>query len=348
MGAPEPRLRALDTLSRQVVLTAADGDPKSLLVRRFSRPVARRGRVVVRTEAAGVSFAEVQMLRGLHPFPPRPPFVPGYDLVGEIVEVGPGVTGWAVGDRVAAMPRSGAWQEHVEVPAAILARVPAALDAGEAVALVCNGVTAWQMLHRSARVAPGETVLVQGASGGVGSVLTRLAVHHGARVIGTASPHKHDAVRAMGATPVDYRGELPAAVRALAPDGVDAVFDHIGGRSVSVGWRLLAPGGRLVSFDSSVEGFAPGQWFRPHVPVLRKVAGWTLARAIGATRGRVAKTYYVRPGAKFRRDIEALYDLVGAGVLQPHVDGWYPLEQAADALCALRDGQAVGKLVLVP
>ncbi len=335
-------------LATQVVLTATDGDPKSLLVRRFSRPLARRGRVVVRVEAAGVSYAEVQTLRGLHPFPPRPPFVPGYDLVGEIVHIGPGVTDWAVGDRVAAMPRSGAWQEYVEVPASILAPVPRDLDAAHAVSLVCNGITAWQMLHRSARVAPGETILVQGATGGVGSLLTRLAVRHGARVIGSASPAKHDWVRALGAEPGDYRGDLSGEVRALAPDGVDAVFDHIGGQSVSMGWRLLARGGRLVSFDSSVDGFASGQWFRPHLPVLRKVLGWTLARAVGATGGRVAKTYYVRPGPKFRADLAAMCELVLAGELTPHVSARYRLEQAPDAVRALMSGSTVGKLVLVP
>ncbi|MGQ0840984.1 zinc-binding dehydrogenase [Actinokineospora sp.] len=333
---------------RQVVLTEALGDPTALKVRTAPMPLARKGRVVVRVEAAGVSYAEVQMLGGLHPFPPKLPYVPGYDLVGEIAEVGPGVTGWSVGDRVAAMPRSGAWQECVEVAASGLAPVPRALDAGEAVALVCNGVTAWQMLHRGAKVRPGETVLVQGASGGVGSVLTRLAVHHGARVIGTASPAKHDQVRAMGAEPVDYRGDLAATVRAVAPDGLDAVFDHIGGKGITTGWRLLARGGRLISFDSSVRGFQSGQWFRPHLPVLRRVAGWTLLRAVGATGGRVAKTYYVRPGDKFRADLAALFDLVAQGVLTPHVDARHRLDRAADAVRALIEGRVVGKQVLVP
>lgn len=187
-----------------------------------------------------------------------------------------------------------------------------------------------------------------GAAGGVGSLLTRLAVHHGARVIGSASPAKHDAVRAMGAEPVDYRGPFEAAVRTLAPGGVDAVFDHIGGAGLDVGWRLLARGGRLVSFDSSVEGFASGQWFRPHLPALRKVVAWNLARVVRATGGRNARTYYVRPGDKFRADLAALFELVTTGVLTPTVDTRYPLDQAAEAVRHLIDGRVVGKLVLVP
>lgn len=346
-GLDSTALTTSGEVVRQVVMTEV-GEPESLRLRSAERPRAGRGQVVVRVEAAGISFAEVQMLRGLHPFPPKPPFVPGYDLVGRITEVGQGTTDWSVGDRVAALTRKGAWQEYVAVAASALAGVPADLDAGEAVALVCNGVTAWQMLHRIARVRDGETVLVHGASGGVGTVLTQLAVHQGARVIGTASRGKHDTVRALGAEPVDYRDDVVAAVRALAPDGVDAVFDHIGGAGLAASWSLLAPGGNLVSYDSSVDGFMPGQWFRPHVPAMRRVVGWNLARLVGATRGRRAHLYYVRPGPKFQADMESLFALVREGVLKPRVGGRYPLGEAPTALRTLLEGRAVGKLVLMP
>jgi NADPH:quinone reductase-like Zn-dependent oxidoreductase len=334
-------------LTRQVVMTRT-GQPESLEVRLSPRPIAGSGRVLVQVEAAGVSYAEVQMLRGLHPFPPKPPFVPGYDLVGRIVEVGPQVSDWRVGDRVAAMPRKGSWQEYSDLPATMLAAVPKDLEAAQASALVCNGVTAWQMLHRLARVRSGHTVLVQGASGGVGTVLTQLAVHHGVRVIGTASPAKHDAVRALGAEPVDYRSDVATAVRELATGGLDAVFDHIGGAGLDVGWALLAPGGTLVSFDSSVEGFQPGQWLRPHLPAMRKVLGWTLARAMGATRGRTARMYYVKPGPTFRADLATVFALAQQGVLRPPIGGRYPLDEAPRALRRLIEGRVVGKLVLVP
>jgi NADPH2:quinone reductase len=331
----------------QVVLTGVGG-PDRLRLRRAARPLPGRGKVVVHVEAAGISFAEVQLLQGLHPFPPRLPAVPGYDLVGRISAVGPGVTGYQVGDRVAAMPRVGAWQEYVTVPEGGLAPVPEDLDAPTAVSLVCNGVTAWQMLHRRARVRPGETVLVQGAGGGVGTVLTSLAVHHGARVIGTASPGKHDALRGLGAEPLDYRGDLRAAVRGLAPNGVAAVFDHIGGTSLDLGWSLLARGGTLVSFDSSVQGYQPGQWFRPHVPAIRRVLAWKLRGLLGLTGGRRATMFYVRPGDAFREDLAALFDLVRKGVLRPAIAGTYPLAKAPAAITELMERRTLGKLVLVP
>lgn len=332
---------------QQVVLTTL-GEPEDLQVGSGPRPTAGRGHVVIGMEAAGVSFAEAQTVRGLHPFPPRPPFVPGYDLVGRITEVGAGVTGWQVGDRVAAMPRKGAWQECIEVPGNKIVRVPEAIDPVEAVALVCNGVTAWQMLHRLAAVEPGATVLVHGAAGGVGSLLTALALHHGVRVIGSASPVKHGMVRTLGATPIDYRGNVSEQVRRLAPGGVAAVFDHIGGSGLDVGWGLLAAGGVLVSYDSSVAGYRPGQWFRPHVPALRRVIGWKLLGSVGLAGRRRAKMYYVKPGPEFRADLTRLFGLVQDGVLRPTIADRYPLAKAANALRELVDGGVIGKLVLVP
>ncbi|MFE1251793.1 zinc-binding dehydrogenase [Streptomyces sp. NPDC058735] len=338
---------ALD--SARVSMTGS-GEPEERLVTvREAVPSAGRGKVVVRVEAAGVSFAEVQMLRHLHPFPPRFPFVPGYDLVGRITEIGEGVTGWRVGDRIAAMPRYGAWAQYVETPARNLAPVPGELDAAEAVALVTNGVTACQMLDRLTALAPGDTVLVHGASGGVGSLLTQLAVHRGLRVIGTASPAKHAAVRALGAEPLDYRApDLRSAVRRLAPGGVHAVFDHIGGRGLDEGWAMLAEGGTLVSFDSSVAGYRPGQWFRPHVPALLRTGRRFVARLLGLTGGRRMTMYYVKPGPAFNTALSTLYGLLAEGRLKPGIAERHPLDGAAAALRQLLDGRSVGKHVLVP
>ncbi|MFE7843407.1 zinc-binding dehydrogenase [Streptomyces sp. NPDC057474] len=332
------------------VRMTGSGEPEAAIVTDDGpRPTPGRGKAVVRVEAAGVSFAEVQMLQNLHPFPPRFPFVPGYDLVGRVVETGPDVTGVSVGDRVAAMPRHGAWQRYVETPAKTLAAVPEHLDAALAVALVTNGVTAYQMLHRSTSLRRGATVLVHGASGGVGMVLTQLAVHQGLRVIGTASPAKHDAVSALGAEPLDYRTpDLPRAVRELAPGGVQAVFDHIGGRGLDAGWAMLADKGTLVSFDSSVAGYEGGQWFRPHVPALRRTGARWIARRLGLTRGRRQSMYYVKPGEHFNTDLAALYRLVDEGVLTPPIAGRHPLAGAPAAVRALLEGSTVGKHVLIP
>ncbi|MFD7627267.1 alcohol dehydrogenase catalytic domain-containing protein [Streptomyces sp. NPDC059851] len=333
-----------------LVRMTGSGEPEARIhTAEGPRPTPGKGKVLIEVEAAGVSYAEVQMLQHLHPFPPKFPFVPGYDLVGRIVEVGPGVTGWKSGDRVAAMPRQGAWQRFVELPTTTLAAAPDELDAAVAVALITNGVTAYQMLHRSTHLRPGQTVLVHGASGGVGALLTQLAVHHGLRVIGTASPAKHDTVRDLGAEPLDYRTpDIVAAVRALAPQGVQAVFDHIGGRGLDAAWTMLAPAGTLVSFDSSVAGYRPGQWFRPHVPALRRTVARYFARLLGLTGGRRMSMYYVKPGPNFTTDYAELCRLAAAGVLTPRIAGRHRLAGAATAVRALLDGSSVGKHVLLP
>lgn len=350
MPAPPDPPHSTEAVGENVqVLLTRQGGRATLTVATGARPTARRGHVVVRVEAAGVSRAEAQLVRGLHPFPPRLPCVPGYDLVGRVCEVGAGVRGRTVGDRVAAMPRHGAWQRYVELPADRLYPVAEGIPAAEAVSLVCNGVTAWQMLHRRARVRSGGMILVYGASGGVGSLLTALATLAGIRVIGTASEWKHDVVRELGAVAVGHdRDEVSAAVRRLAPEGVDAVFDHMGGPDLRRSWDLLAPGGTLVSYDSLVDGFEPGQWFRPHVPAMRAVLRWKLQRLAGRTGGRRATMFYIRPGNAFRQDLGTLVDLLRDGALQPPVGGRYRLEDAAEALRALESRSAAGKLVLEP
>jgi NADPH:quinone reductase-like Zn-dependent oxidoreductase len=131
--------------------------------------------------------------------------------------------------------------------------------------VVLNGTTAWQMLHRKARVKAGQTILVHGANGGVGSTLAQLARLAGIRVIGTASPRHHDRLRGLGVIPVDYHADVPAAVREIAPDGIAAIFDHVGMGSVRAGWPLLAPGGTLVAYGSASTRGGNGNRCRLHI-----------------------------------------------------------------------------------
>ncbi|HEX2131553.1 MAG TPA: medium chain dehydrogenase/reductase family protein [Actinophytocola sp.] len=330
----------------EIVLTGKGG-PEMLTVRDAETPMPGRGEVRVRVEASGVSFAEVQMLRGRYPMQPKFPFVPGYDLVGTVTEVGAEVRDVRVGDRVAAMTRTGAWRTHVVLKAARAVRVPAGIEPGTAAAVVMNGVTAWQMAHQVARVREGQTVLVHGASGGVGSLLVRLAVRAGARVLGTASASKHEAVRALGAEPIDYRaGDVPARVRELAPGGVDAVFDHVGGQSLVDSYALLADGGIVVSYGSASTLRDEGHWLKPYLGMIGRFLGWQLGRLTGRGRGRRATFYYVKPGPRFAEALRQVFALVERGELEPTIEARYPLEKAAEALGRLADGTATGKIVL--
>jgi NADPH2:quinone reductase len=247
---------------------------------------------------------------------------------------------------VAALTVTGAWRTHVVVRADLVVPVPAGLDAGLAAAATMNGVTAWQMVHETARVRPGQTVLVHGASGGVGTLLVQLAVAAGARVLGTASAAKHDAVRALGADPIDYRGDVEEAVRAMAPSGVHAVFDHLGGKSLRQSYDLLADGGILINYGSASTLHENNHWLVPYLRTTRQFAAWWLSKLAGRARGRRATFFYVKAGERFNKALAEVFDLVTAGKLTPPIETRLPLIKAAEALQLLIDGKATGKIVL--
>ncbi|MER6396813.1 medium chain dehydrogenase/reductase family protein [Kitasatospora sp. NPDC001603] len=329
-------------------------EPEGLEIRSgLPLPVPAAGQVLVGVEATGVSFAEQQMRRGRYYDQPAFPFVPGYDLVGTVLAAGPGVGPELVGRRVAAMTKTGGWASHVALDAADLVEVPDGVGAAEAETAVVNGLTAWQMLHRKARVRAGQTVLVHGANGGVGSVLVQLALGAGARVIGTASGRHHDALRALGVTPVDYRREdVPARVRELAPGGVDAVFDHVGGRGITDSWRLLAPGGTLVSYGSAATRDAEGSKQLPVLALLGRVWLWNLL-----PNGRHAYFYNVwasraftpnRFRARLRADLSQVFAALHRGEITARIAAELPLARAAEAMRLAESGTVAGKVVLVP
>jgi NADPH:quinone reductase-like Zn-dependent oxidoreductase len=332
-------------VERTEIVMPREGGPEVLEAHRRDLASPGAGQVTVRVEAAGVSFAEVQMLKGRYFGQPKFPFVPGYDLVGEVEEVGEGVDENMVGSRVAALTETGSWADRVVLDAVDATPVPASLDPADAVAAVTNGVTAWQMLHRAASVRSGQTVLVHGASGGVGTLLVQLARLAGAKVIGTASARKHAYVRSLGAEPVDYKGDVPARVREISPDGVDAVFDHVGGPGLVDSYRMLRKGGTLVTYGSaSTLDSSTGHWIKPYLPIFARVLRWK-----ATPDGRRATFYYVKRWPRFfQDDLSAVLSLVAEGKIEAHATTRMPLEKAAEALGFLASGKASGKVVLVP
>ena len=331
--------------TRTEIVMPGEGGPEVLKAHRRDLPAPEPGQVVVRVEAAGVSFAEVQMLRGRYFGQPRFPFVPGYDLVGKVEYVGEGVEGRLLGTRVAALTETGAWADRVALDAAKLAPVPDGIEPADAVAAITNGVTAWQMLHRVAKVRPGQTILVHGASGGVGTLLVQLARLAGAEVIGTASASKQEYVRALGALPVDYKNDdVPSRVREISPSGVDAVFDHVGGPGLVDSWRMLRRGGTLVTYGSASTLSGTGHWIRPYLPIFARVLLWN-----AMPNGKRATFYYVKRWPKFfQQDLSTVLSLLAEGKLESRVTTRMPLEKAAEALELLASGKASGKVVLLP
>ncbi|MEU9790583.1 medium chain dehydrogenase/reductase family protein [Streptomyces sparsogenes] len=329
-------------------------EPEGLEVRRGGTvPSPGPGQIVIKMEATGVSFAEQQMRRGRYYDQPPFPFVPGYDLVGTVAATGEGVAPATAGTRVAALVKVGGWASHVVVDAADVVEVPDGIGAAEAETLVINGITAWQMLHRKARVRAGQTVVVYGANGGVGSVLVQLAHAAGAKVIGTASARHHAALREQGVTPVDYRaGDVAVRIRELAPGGVDAVFDHVGGRGIVDSWRLLAPGGTLVSYGSASTRDDRGSKQWPVLQLLGRVWLWNAlpnrrrACFYNAWAGRALARNRFR--ARLRADLTQVFDAFQRGDITARIAARLPLTRVADAVRLAESGTAAGKVVLTP
>ena len=328
-------------------------EASGLQVHRRPTPTPANGEALIEMEATGISFAEQSMRRGRYPSQPAFPFVPGYDVVGTVRAVGAGVDRSRIGTRVAAATKIGGWATHLVLAAEDLVPVPAGLDPALAEAVIVNGVTAWQSLHRKAKIKAGQTILVHGANGGVGSILVQLARHAGVKVIGTASPRHHDALRAMGVEPIDYSAPaLAARVRELAPGGVDAVFDHLGLDSARVSWSLLAPGGTLVALGTAANLDDSGSILALLIPLLARVLTWNaLPNGKSATFYDFWGGHRVTP-AGFRRrqheDLAAVLDLVAQGAITPPIAARIPLIHASEALELAESHTVLGKVVLVP
>lgn len=331
------------------IVVARHGGPEVLEAVEEPPATPRAGEVLVRVHAAGVAFPDVLMREGTYPGGPKPPFTPGYDLVGEVESTGAGVTGLQVGQRVAALTVYGAYTDWICLPADDLVPVPDGLDAAEAVSLVLNYVTAYQLLHRAARVAPGERILVQGAAGGVGTAVLQLARLAGLEVFGTASTKDLEVVASLGATPIDRRRENFVAVL-RARGGADAVLDGIGGTTALRSLRALGRPGRLVLFGhhATLRG---GR--RTTRAVVSFYAAGAATFALGALApGRRVVTYQVakemrRHFSWFRQDLEHLFALLADGQISPLIARRMPLAQAAQAQQMLGAGGVTGKLVLV-
>ncbi|MFF9487276.1 NADP-dependent oxidoreductase [Streptomyces sp. NPDC014676] len=296
------------------------GGPEVLGLGEVDDPRVGPDSVLVRVRAAAVNPVDWKCREGyLDPvLQPVFPVVPGWDVSGVVVQPGPAVPEFAVGDEVIGYVREdvlsrGTFAEYVAAPVRALARKPRALSFEEAAGLPLAGLTAYQVLHRVLEVKRGETVLVHAAAGGVGSIAVQLATHLGARVIGTASERNHDFVRGLGGEPVSHGEGLAERVRGLAPEGVDAVFDTIGGDALRTSANLLAPEGRLASItDPEVVSYGGRYWF-------------------------------VRPDPQ---DLQHLSDLADQGTVTVHVSETFPLDRAADAHRLNQEGRTRGKIVV--
>ena len=347
------------------------GGPDVLTVVQDDVPQPGPGEVRVRVLAAGVSFTDALLRAGTYLGVPKPPFTPGYDLVGVVEDLGPGCTRLREGDRIAALTVWGADAERVCVLEENAVEAPADLDPAEVVSLVLTYMTAYQLLHRTAKVKSGETVLVHGAAGRVGTAVLELGALAGLRLYWTCSARDRAAVERLGTVAIDYQSEdFLARVRELPGKGVDVVLDGLGGTLSLRSFRALRPGGRLVVFGHSatlVHGHRSWRGWIEWYATTASVALWGLLsprRRVFAYRiQKLREGHQVLPiGARrprpvgggprdpewFREDFRALLELLREDKIHPVVAERLPLSEARRAHELLESSAAKGKLVLVP
>lgn len=296
------------------------GSPDDLRLVELPEPKVAPGELLVRVKAAGVNPVDWKLAAGnLDPvMEAHFPLIPGWDVAGVVERAGFDATEFAVGDEVYGYVRkdwaqNGAYAELVSAPVRTLARKPGSLSWEQAAGVPLAGLTAYQSIERLG-IGADDVVLVHAAAGGVGSFGVQIAVARGARVIGTASERNHEFLRSLGADPVTYGDGLVDHVRELAPEGVDAVLDFVGGGAVDQSLPLLGRPGRIASIADGQAVLAAGGHF-----------------------------VWVRPSST---DLAALADLADAGRLTVHVDRTLPLAEAAEAWRLSRTGRTRGKIVL--
>jgi len=328
---------------RAVMLTRKGG-PEALQVVELPLEEPGPGRLRVRVRAAGVGSTDLIMLGGSYPFAPAIPFVPGYEIAGVVDAIGAGVSGFSVGQRVASLTVWGGFAEYLVREAEHFLPIPDTVSDAEAAAVILNYVTAWQMIHRTAKVgaaAGARSALVTGAAGGVGTAALQLLRLAAVRTLGAASAAKHATVRALGAAPIDSRaGRLDELVRAIEPEGVDFVFDGIGGANIGPCIGALRRGGTLVGygFMGAKGGLTQASMF------VNLFLGARLRGRRGTFYG--ITLLYRRHPELLREDLPKIFALLAERKLDPLIARRYPLLEARSALELLATGSVEGKLVL--
>ncbi len=326
---------------RAVMLTKKGG-PEVLQVVELPIENPGPGQLRVCVQAAGVGATDVIMLGGSYPFAPKIPFVAGYEAAGVVDAVGAGVAGFEPGQRVAALTVYGSFAEVLMREAADFVPIPEGVSDSDAAAVILNYVTAWQMIHRVAKVQRGQTALVTGAAGGAGTAALQLLALAGVKAYGAASVKKHALLRSLGAIPIDYHdGRLDELVRGLEPDGVDCAFDAVGGANIGQCIGALRRGGMVVGF-----GFLGASG------ILQKIAMFFNLFIGARLRGRRGDFYgisalYRKDPKPLHEDLPKIFRLVADKKVDPLVTHIFGLLEARHAIELLMAGSVEGKIVLV-
>ena len=323
---------------RAVICKSFDGGPDDLVVEEVPDPQAKDGEIVVAMKAAGVNFADTLMLKGKYQATPPLPFSPGMEFSGEVVEVGKGVTGFKVGDRVYGNKGHGAFAEKVALPAAMATPIPEKMDWPTAATFIVAYGTSHYGLKAKAGLKAGEWLVVNGAAGGVGLTAVEVGKILGAKVIALAGgPEKLEIAKSRGADYlIDYRTEdVKARIKEITGGhGADVIYDPVGGQAFQDAFRAIALRGRIL-----IIGFASGDI--PQLP-----ANILLVKNVTAIGYYWGGLHPLEPEG-IRASNEELFKWWAEGKIDPHVSKTYTLDQAGDAIKALTERKSTGKVAVV-
>lgn len=328
--AKSPKIEAM-----KAIVVEANGGPENLRYKDVPEPQPGPGQVKIRTVFTSLNYADVQARRGGYDAGSKPPFIPGLDAVGVVEELGDGVTGLAIGQRVAAFPSGGSYAEAVVAPLSLTYPVPDTLS-DEQVSGLTVLVTAYNILTWAGRLQKGETVLVHAAAGGVGSTAVQLAKAMGATVIGTASsPEKLEFIRQLGADHALLYTNFAPKVLEITESGADVILDSIAGETFNQGLACLAPFGRLVVFGHA-SGEAGTLDTRPLHRQTKAVIGYSSGHY------RRSRPELLRP------TVEAVFKHLEKGDVRLHIGAKFHLSEAAKAHALMEGRQSTGKILLYP
>ena len=329
------------------VIASRTGGPEVLDIIDEEIPEPGPGEVRVRVLRAGVAFGDILWQSGKVPGGPKPPYTPGYDLVGVVDKLGSSVMGFELGGMVAALTRIGGYAQIAIVPTDYLVKIETDLDPSKVICLTLNYITGFQLFKRIAKVVPGNRVLVHGAAGGVGTAMLQLGKIMDLEMYGTASASKHGLVSSMGATPIDYRNEdFVERVFHLTGDGVDVVVDHIGGDHLKRSFRTLRPGGILISTSAYASVLGKISSFESMLGALQIPLWNLLPNEKSAVLFDVVPFNRKNPSF-FGEDLNALIGHLSIGDIDPLIESEMPLGNARQAQEILLGAKALGKVILI-
>jgi NADPH:quinone reductase-like Zn-dependent oxidoreductase len=330
---------------KRIIITQF-GPPEVLqLIEEPQLPEPKSGEIRVKILATSAAYTDTMIRRGAYPdVKDKPPFSPGYDMVGVVDKLGKGTSKFHVGDRVCDLTVIGSYSEYLCVLEDRLVSVPQSVDAGEAVSLILTYVTAYQMLHRIGKVQTGQSILVHGAGGAVGSALLELARLENLCIYGTASAEKHEALQQFGATLIDYRHEnfVDKIIR-VEPDGVDLAFDGLGWQSFKRSLKVIKPGGLLVAYGFS-DAVKKGK-----TAVILDFIRFKLMSMLPSSR---RKTFYSITDFRnqhpdlFANDLNRLFELLSNSKIKPFIWKRMPLSEARKAHELIEKSKPIGKIIL--